>query len=192
MVFSFYKKYFSLFILTVASVLLFSGCLKPSKTMEEMKPYDGPVMEVEILETTFSESAETTVKLKAPRQWELQNGDREFPNGLLVEFYEQGSIKSTLTANYGKVYKETNKYMVSGNVVIKNLKEERKMTTEEMFWLPSKGENDKNKGRILVDSTKQVIITTKTNVLYGKGLNAAQDLSDYEITHPTGSFNVNQ
>ena len=155
------------------------SCLKPNKTMEEMKPYDGPVMEIENMETIFSDFAEVKIKLKAPKQIELQNGNREFPKGLLVEFYEGGKIKSTLTSNFGRYYKETNKYMVSGNVIIKSLEEEKRMNTEEMFWIPAEE-------RIYVEKDKQVVITTKKEVLYGNGLEAKQDFSDYTILKPHG------
>src|ERR1700743_603847 len=107
--------------------MMFSGCLKTSKTMEEMKPYSGPVMEIENSETIYSDSAETKVILRAAKQIELQNGNREFPNGVRVEFYEGGIIKSTLTSNFGRFYKNLNKYMVSGDVVITDKQEGKRM-----------------------------------------------------------------
>jgi LPS export ABC transporter protein LptC len=160
------------------SAIVCSGCLKPSKTMEEMKPYEGPIMVIENMETIYSDSAEMKVKLKAPRQEELQNGNREFPKGVRVEFYENGTVRTVLTSNFGRFYKELNKYMVSGDVVIKSLTEEKKLNTEELFWLPAEE-------RIYVDKSKQVIITTKDGVLHGKGLEAKQDFSTYKILNPT-------
>jgi LPS export ABC transporter protein LptC len=151
--------------------------------MEEMKPYDGPLMVIENMETIYSDSAEVRVKLKASEQIELQNGNREFPKGVLVEFYEDSVITSTLTSNFARFYKETNKYMVSGNVVIKNLAEGKRLNTEELFWMPTEE-------RILVENDKQVIITTKKDVLYGKGLEAKQDFSSYKIQHPTGETTI--
>ncbi|HWZ23581.1 MAG TPA: LPS export ABC transporter periplasmic protein LptC [Cytophagaceae bacterium] len=158
--------------------ITFSGCLKPSKTMEEMKPYSGPVMEIENSETIYSDSAETKVILRAAKQIELQNGNREFPNGVLVEFYENGVIKSTLTSNFARFYKNLNKYMVSGDVVIRDMEEGKRMNTEELFWLPMEE-------RIYIVKDKQVIITTKDGVLHGKGLEAKQDFSKYKILNPT-------
>ncbi len=149
--------------------------------MEEMKPYDGPLMELDSMETIYSDSAETKVRLKAKSQLALQNGNREFPKGVLVEFYNDNVITSTLTSNFARFYKETNKYMVSGNVVIKNLAEGKTMNTEELFWVP-------NEQRIYVEKDKQVIITTKTDVLYGEGLEAAEDFTTYKILKPHGSL----
>jgi LPS export ABC transporter protein LptC len=146
--------------------------------MEEMKPYSGPVMEIENSETIYSDSAETKVILRAAKQIELQNGNREFPNGVLVEFYENGVIKSTLTSNFARFYKNLNKYMVSGDVVIRDMEEGKRMNTEELFWLPMEE-------RIYIVKDKQVIITTKDGVLHGKGLEAKQDFSKYKILNPT-------
>jgi LPS export ABC transporter protein LptC len=147
--------------------------------MEEMKPYDGPLMEIDNMETIYSDAAETKVKLKAKKQFALQNGNREFPQGVFVEFFSGKKVTSTLVSNYAIFYKETNRYMVSGNVIIKNLEEGKTLNTEELFWYP--GEE-----RIYVDKEKQVIITTKTGVLYGKGLEAKEDFSSYKILKPTG------
>ena len=147
--------------------------------MEEMKPYDGPVMELDTMETHYTEKGETKVILKANKQLELQNGNREFPKGVFVEFYENKEVQSTLVANFGRFYKETGHYMVSGNVIIKNLKEGKKLVTEELFWYP-------NNEKIKVEPDKQVIITTKDDILYGSGLEAKQDFSTYKILKPSG------
>ncbi len=160
-------------------VLTGSGCFNSSKTMEEMQPYDGPLMELDSMETIYSDHAETRVRLRAKKQLALQNSNREFPEGVFVEFYDGQVVTSTLTSNYAMYYKESAKYMVSGNVIIKNLKEQKTLKTEELFWLP-------NEERIYVENDKQVIITTKTGVLYGKGLEAKEDFSSYKILHPTG------
>lgn len=168
----------SSFLLVIPLLLAF-GCIKNTKTMEDMKPYDGPLMIVDSLETIYTDEADIKMILRAKKQLALQNSDREFPEGVLVDFYESGKVSSTLTSNYGRYYKETNKYMVSGNVIIDNIKEGKKLNTEELFWFPSEE-------RIVVEKDKQVIITTKTDVLKGEGLEATQDFSSYKILKPSG------
>jgi LPS export ABC transporter protein LptC len=169
------KKYF----IPVICFIVLESCINNAKTMEEMKPYDGPLMEVDSMKTIYTEEAVTKVIVKAPKQLVLQIGDREFPKGVKVDFYEGGEISSTLTSNYARHYKESNKYMVSGNVVINNVKEAKRLNTEELFWMPAEE-------RILVARDKQVIITTKTDVLKGEGLEAKQDFSSYKILKPSG------
>ncbi|HSZ26364.1 MAG TPA: LPS export ABC transporter periplasmic protein LptC [Cytophagaceae bacterium] len=171
------------FISIFAFLVILSGCFNNTKTMEEMKPYEGPLMELDTMETIYSDEAETKVRLISSKQLALQNGNREFPKGVLVEFYENGKITSTLTSNFARFYRDANKYMVSGNVIIKNLAEEKRLNTEELFWMPAEQ-------RVLVEEDKQVIITTKTDVLYGKGLDATQDFSKYKILHPSGTTTI--
>jgi LPS export ABC transporter protein LptC len=153
--------------------------------MEQMKPYDGPLMEIDSMETIYSDVAETRVRVRAKKQLGLQNGNREFPQGLFIEFFEKGKVASTLTSNFGRYYKDLNKYLVSGNVVIKDLDEGKQLNTEELFWMPAEE-------RIFVDPSKQVIITTKTDVLNGFGLEAKEDFSKYRILNPKGTKIVNQ
>jgi len=155
------------------------SCFNGSNTLDEMKPYEGPLMEIDSMKTIYSDEAEVKVILRAPKQLALQVGDREFPNGVIVDFYEGGEISSTLTSNYGRYFKETNKYVVSGNVIINELKDSKRLNTEELYWMPAEE-------KIVVKEDKQVIITTKTDVLKGTGLDAKQDFSTYKILHPTG------
>src|SRR5690349_21246456 len=95
--FSIQSKFFSPIILFL---FLSTGCIKNTKTMEDMKPYDGPIMEVDSMKTIYSDDAEVKVILTAKKQLALQNGNREFPEGVVVDFYEHGKISSTLTSNF--------------------------------------------------------------------------------------------
>lgn len=145
-----------------------------------IETYQGPVMEVENVETLYSDSTVLRIRLKAPKQIELQNGDREFPNGVYVEFYdESGKMTSTLTANSATFYKEKNSYKVLGNVIIKNLEEQKTLKTEELNWFP-----DKQK----VNTDKFIRIETPDQILTGEGLDAREDFSSYKIRKPKGVF----
>ena len=145
-----------------------------------IETYQGPVMEVDNIETLYSDSTVLRIRLKAPKQIELQNGDREFPNGVYVEFFdEKGKKTSNLKANSGVYYKEQNSYKVTGNVIIKNLVEEKTMKTEELNWFPATKK---------VSTEKFIRIETPDQILTGEGLDAAEDFSNYKIRKPTGIF----
>lgn len=160
--------------------------MKETKSIEEMKPYDGPAMVVDNVETLYSDSAIVRVSLKAARQIELQNGDREFPNGVFLQFYdEQGDPSSTLTANTGKFVKETNLYTVTGNVEIVNPVKQEKLKTELLNW-------DPKIQKIYNDTTTFVTIQTPEEILTGKGLVASEDFSSYKILNPVGVFTISE
>jgi hypothetical protein len=57
------------------------------------------------------------------------------------------------------------------------------LNTEELFWKPSQQ-------KIFTD--KFVTIRQEGDVIYGQGLEAKQDMSDYTILKPEGEFEVNE
>ena len=147
------------------------------KTFEE---YTGPAIEAENIITLFTDSAELKVKLQAPVQWELQNKDREFPEGMQVDFYDDDTTHtSKLTANYGYYIDEAKTYKATGDVVIINDEKGEKLNTEELFWEPEKE---------IIYTDKFVRIQTKDEILEGIGLEAKEDFSSYKIKKPTGQF----
>ena len=166
-----------------ASILLFTiSCSQ----QEAAKPiiYGGPLREIENVDMLYTEKQTLKVKLLAKKVLEFQNSDREFPEGLYLEFYdEKGALSSTLQANTAFYFKAQNKWRGRGKVVVKNMAKGEELNTEELFWRP-------DKKRIFTD--KFVTIRQQTEVLYGTGLDAAQDLSDYTITKPEGEIEVKE
>lgn len=157
------------------------SCTK-DESARQVVMYNGPVMEVDNVETNYTDSSVLRIKLKAPKQLELQSGNREFPNGVWVQFYnEQGKKNAQLTANSGTFYKEKNFYTVRGNVIVKNEEEHEQLNTEELHWYPDSG---------TVSTDKFVRIETPEQILTGEGLDAAQDFSRYRIRKPHAIFNV--
>jgi hypothetical protein len=53
----------------------------------------------------------------APLLYEYQNEDREFPEGVYMEFYDEfGKISSTLKANKAYYFKKKDQWRGQGNV----------------------------------------------------------------------------
>lgn len=170
--------------ISIFFVLVMTACLKSNHTIEEMQEkYTGPVIEVDTVETWYSDSAQLKIHLTAPKQSELQNGNREFPEGLYVQFYKDSTQKvpSYLKANYGILLKNQNLYKVSGNVIVENPEEHKKLTTEELFWSPHTKK---------ITTKEQVIITTQKEIIKGVGMEAEQDFSSYTINQVTGILHV--
>ena len=160
-------------------LLLIFGCMAPENELSEMKEYDGPVLEVENVETLYSDSAKVIMKLIASRQFEFQNGDREFPNDFYIEFYDkQGEVSSSLKSNKAFYYKEQNLWKAVGDVVLKSEESGEKLNTEELFWDPKEQE---------IYSEEFVRIESEGEILMGEGLEAKQNFSSYRILNPTGT-----
>lgn len=134
------------------------------------------------METYYTENDKMKAKVVADVVYEFQNGDREFPKGLYLEFYNEfGKLESVLKANHAFFFKEENKWRGRGKVEVKNIETDEQLNTEELFWKP-------NEKKIFTESF--VTIRQQGDVIYGTGLDAKQDLSDYKIRHPYGEFDV--
>jgi LPS export ABC transporter protein LptC len=148
-----------------------------------MEVYDGPLAEVENFVMYYSDSAKMVLRLTAPKQNEMQNGDKIFPDGMHVVFYENEKETSTIDSKYGILSKETGIYTLRDDVVVINKTEGKKINSEELNW-------EHEKKRIFTD--KFVKIETPTEILMGNGLEANEDFSRYRILKPTGTFTINQ
>jgi LPS export ABC transporter protein LptC len=168
------------------AIICFSLFLMSCGNTEIKEPleYKGPLTEAEKVEMFYSEKDRVKVKLIAAAVNEHQNGDQEFPKGVYIEFFDEtGRLESTLRANEAYFFKEENQWRGRGNVEVKNMGKQEQLNTEELFWKPG----DK---KIFTD--KFVTIRQQADVLYGKGLDAKEDLSDYTILDPEGEISVDE
>jgi LPS export ABC transporter protein LptC len=164
------------------ALLAMPGCTP----QEAAKPalYDGPLSEARDIELFYNEKSVLKMKLVAKKVLEFQSGDREFPEGIYLEFYnENGTVTSTLRANDAYYFKKDDQWRGRGNVEVKNIEKNDQLNTEELFWKPSTK-------RIFTE--KFVTIRQSRDVIYGTGLDAAQDLSEYTLKSPEGEFEVEE
>ncbi|MBT1704657.1 LPS export ABC transporter periplasmic protein LptC [Fulvivirgaceae bacterium PWU20] len=167
-------------------IFLLSLCLTSCNQSEVKEPveYTGPAREVEKMELFYSENDRVKVKMLADKVYEYENGDREFPKGIYLEFYDlTGKLESTLRANEAYYFKKDNQWRGRGKVEVKNVAKNEQLNTEELFWKPAEEK---------IFTEKFVTIRQEEDVIYGKGLDAKQDMSDYTILQPTGEFAVKE
>jgi len=160
---------------------MLAGCDK-QKPSGPLTVYTGPLMETTNVLTLVSDSAKLKFQLTAPLERQYENGDFIYPRGMVVTFYSADGKKNvinTLTAQYGKVDKAKNLYIMRGKVQVVNVPKQQRMDTEELFF-------DKTKQVIYTDSLMPVRMETPTEILSGNGLWAKQDLSFYRLFHTTG------
>lgn len=166
------------------SVLLLLFILVACAQKENTQPqeYEGPLQEAEHVELLYTENEKIKVKMRAPLLYEFKNGDREFPKGVNLEFYDvAGTLSSTMRSDHAYYFKSEDKWRARGKVEVVNMEKNEQLSTEELFWFPVK-EN--------ITTEKFVTIRMQKEVIYGEGLIAKQDMSTYEITDPHGSFSV--
>ena len=169
-------------VVFILAALLFSCAEK--EQLGEKQFYNGPLLINEDVEVVYTDSARVKFKMKAKKQIKLQNEDEDFPQGMFLEFFDREEKKeSTLISNYAHFDKQENRWFVKGDVVLNNFARNRILKSEELYWSSEKGE-------VWCDTSVRVIVETPDQILYGKGLKAKDDFSDYEIYKPTGSFEL--
>ena len=140
------------------------------------------------VEIIYSDSAKVKAKLTAIQldRYAGKKTNMLMPKGMEVVFYNEKREEQTkLTANYGIGFDNGNgmEHMeAKNNVVVINEKGDR-LNTEHLIW------NATTK-KIFTDQF--VKITTKDEVIWGDGLEANQDFSEYEIKNVKGSISLKE
>jgi len=155
------------------------GC-EEEKSDTIIRHYAGPMVRSENLNTVYSDSGKTKMRLEAPVQVEFSDGNQEYEKGLTVTFYKMDTIRqSYLKADFVHFNKQQDLYTAIGHVVLEDLIKHEKLNTEKLHWSRSEGR---------VFNNEFVEITTPTQILKGKGLTAKQDFSSYTILEPEGQI----
>lgn len=166
----------------IVYALVFIGAACSQRENTQPIEYEGPLQEAEQVELLYTENTRLKVKMRAPLLYEFKSGDREFPKGVNLEFYDEtGSLTSTMRSDHAYYFKTDDKWRARGKVEVINIEKNEQLNTEELFWFPVKE---------TISTDKFVTIRLQKEVIYGEGLEAKQDMSSYEITDPHGSFSV--
>lgn len=168
----------------VLGMLLFSCTTDLEKIKKISESEEGAAELGKQVEMYYTEMGQLKAKIIAPELIRFQKEpNTEFPKGLRLYFYNQHTeIESKLSANYGIFYEKKEEMLVRDDVVIINTKGE-KLNTEELTW-------KRKEKKIYSDAF--VKITTPEEIIYGTGLEANQDFSDYTIKNISGVINVEQ
>ena len=161
-------------------ITLLISCNGEMSKEAEKSIYQGPLRTLEKAEIFHSDSGRLKAKILAKKIFNLQNGDREAPEGMFITFYEKdGSKSATLEADYAYYTSEDKIWQAQGNVIVHNMENKETLKTEELFWDPESGD---------VNTEKFVKIETPEEVITGTGLVAKQDFSSWSLKHPEGTF----
>lgn len=132
----------------------------------------------------YSDNGITRIRATAPTatRFNKEKPYMEFGDGIHLQFFDaNGKVESTLTAKYATAVENSQEMTVRDSIVVVNQKGER-LTTDELIW---------DEERKIIYSNTFVKIATEDEVIYGKGMIASQNFSDYTIRNITGRIKVN-
>lgn len=88
-----------------------------------------------VMETDTIESTKVITVLRSPKREDFTNLEfpyQTFPNGVVVDFYDDQNKKSIIKADYGIIYSATNLIDLQGNVVLES-HDGKKLETTQLF-----------------------------------------------------------
>lgn len=152
------------------------------KDLIDQPLYEGPLSSMDSAVTQMSDSGLVVMRLETALQNNFENGDREWPNGFQIKWYnKRGQVTSYFSANYVYFTKAENLYRAEGNVVVKSYANQDELNTEELFW-------NQTEEKFFTD--KFVTINSDDEVHTGEGMQSNQDFTEYRILKPNGTFTL--
>lgn len=161
---------------------ILASCQKEGES-ETPFVYLGPIMTVDDLAVSYSDSGKVVVKMSTAIQEKMQNEDENYPKAIYVNFINEDAVEySSLRGDSGRYIKSEDHYIIMGNVFFYNREEQQSLSTNELIWSPKKK-------KIYTD--KKVQVNTPTDQLIGNGMESDQDFSNYKFVGSiTGYFKV--
>lgn len=158
--------------------LAVAGSCREDVDKTQLEFYEGPMRISHDIELLHSDSAVVVTKLTAARQLEFQNGDIQFPEGILIHFFEDdGQLSSTIRADRGYFDRRENLYRGEGDVRVHNLTKNQKLSSEELFWDPRKK---------IIYTAKFVTVEEPNRLIKGTGMEADESFNEYRFDKVSG------
>lgn len=130
----------------------------------------------------YSDSGKVILQIEAPLRKDYSNNGEfysELPDGIKLTFFDRTKrVLAILDANYALI-KGSGMY-IQGKVEMQSQKNGL-LKTESLYWNSEKKE---------ITTTDAVEIRQENKVIFGQGLWARQDFSEYRITVVTGTFPI--
>ncbi len=180
------KKSFLFIAIASAMAMLFS-CENKIATIKALDVADTLPMEVIYnINMIYSDSGIVKAKVVADLMQSVEdtNPRMEFPKGLKAFFYNKhGQVISVLKSKYGINHTRLGLIEVRDSVELFNKSKGEKLNTQKLIW-------DRRTHKIFTDV--DIKITTPDKIIFGKGLEAEEDLSKRIIHNISGEILVEE
>jgi LPS export ABC transporter protein LptC len=175
-----FKRYFLILAAFTGSCLFVVSCENDIAVVNDLMKKQTGIEEAFKVNSYMSQDGMIKARLQSPYmlRYLADSPYVEFPRTLHVDFFDDSSvIESTLEANYARYREYEDKVFLKDSVVVINIQKGDTLRTDELWW-------DQESKQFYTD--KPVRIFQRDKTIFGKGLRAAQDFSDYNIFHITG------
>lgn len=165
----------------ILAILLCLGLISCSNSIEEVDALftekDLRIEQAKDVEIFYSDSAQIKLKITSPvlkRYIQRKNSVDEFPEGVLVEFYDvNGKIISWLKSDYAIRKDQDKKIFVKQNVKLYNTNDDE-LSTDELIW-------DEETGEIYTNKYVRIAQPSRGDTLFGYGFIAKQEFQRFQL-----------
>jgi LPS export ABC transporter protein LptC len=109
---------------------------------------------------------------------------RTFPKGLEVEYFDNDNNKSTIRADYGIIYSQTNMIDLRGNVVIET-HDGKKLETSQLYW-------DRKEEWIFTQEKFTYTNPEDGSIMDGEGMDFNRDFSFFKANRTYGLMTIKE
>lgn len=175
-------KYQTLFL--IAIIFWNISCSGNQEIIPETIPLDSVGVET-ILKPVlyYSDSNQVKVQIQGPSMYRkniLNRNTEIFSQGIIGNFFSQGSITSTITAGYAIHDPVKKEFIASKNVILRNNQGET-LESEELIW---------NSDRHTISTTRFVILTTNKERIWGQGFETDEHFRKGRVLAIEGSARI--
>lgn len=168
----------------ILAVGVFFSC--QSNELEEVLEYSEqdvlPARSTSGVLYTYTDSGRVKNTLKAAQVDQFSTEDSTYSvisGGFELKFYNSdGKVDGMLTAINAYLYNRNSLMVARDSVVFVN-RDDEVLKTEELIWVQDSA---------IVYTEKFVTIERKSGIIYGKGLRANENFTNYDIKQPQGDF----
>jgi LPS export ABC transporter protein LptC len=163
-------------------IMLLVSCGNSDQELNEYNYKALGIEEIKDADINYTLGGNAKAKLRSPLMLRVQDASPyvEFPKKLHVDFFNaSGAVESRLDALYGKYYEMESKVFLKDSVRVINILGDT-LYCNELWW-------DRNRKGSEFYTDKPVKIRTKTQIINGTGMEAAQDFKNWLIINPTES-----
>ena len=170
----------------VSGCFFLLSCENNPQTVDQLNSKRLGVEEAKNVDINYTLGGRAKAKLRSPLMYRVQDTLPyvEFPKTLHVDFYNDSTaaVDSRLDALYGKYYESQSRVYLRDSVKVINIKGDT-LYCDELWWDRAKKDHE-------FYTEKAVRIRTKTQIIFGIGMDAKQDFKDWHIIEPKGFLNV--
>ncbi|MBT8264653.1 MAG: LPS export ABC transporter periplasmic protein LptC [Eudoraea sp.] len=192
-------KFFRNIAMVVTVAMFFYGCQDTYKRVgEEKKKEIFPQGVAKNFILTYTETTEELESedegtsrviaiLRSPISEDFDNmlfKHRTFPEGLELEYFDKENNKSTITADYGIIYSNTNVIDLRGNVILES-HDGKKLEAPQLFW-------DRNEEWIFTQEKFTFTNPEDGTIMDGEGMDFNRDFSFFNAHKTYGLMTIKE